>query len=121
VEIIRRSSGKSIDEIAEMIFMKSIEILGGLRRLMEYRNLTWLPSLAESAYAVALRNEALKTHSEIAKELGIAENTVKNILSADEDRVMEYLIGNNMEKPKEHIAGGIAKLAYRALKKEGRI
>ncbi len=121
MEVIRRPSGKSVDEIAEMIFMKSIEILGGLRKLIEYRNLTWLPSLAESAYAVALRNEALKTHTEIAKELGIAESTVKNILSADEKRVMEYLSGDEMRKPKEHIAGGIAKLAYRALKKEGRI
>jgi len=121
VEIIRKPAGKSIDEVAEMIFMKSIEMLGGLRRLIEYRNLTWLPSLAESAYAVALRNVALKTHSEIAKELGIAESTVKNILSADEERVMEYLSGDEVSKPREHIAGGIAKLAYRALKKEGKI
>ena len=34
---------------------------------MEYRNLARLPSLAESTYAVVLRNEAVKTYSEIAK------------------------------------------------------
>ena len=57
-----------------------------------------------------------KTYSEIAKELGILESTVKNILSADERKILDYLEGEESKKPKEHIAGEIAKLAYRSLK-----
>ena len=121
MEIIKKPKGKNVDEIAEMVFMKGIEILGGLKKLIEYRNLTWLPSLAESSYAVVLRSEAMKTYSEIAKELGIAETTVKNILSADEERVLDYIKGDEEKRPKEHIAGGIAKLAYKALKTNGKI
>ncbi len=105
----------NIDEIAERIFHESIRILGGLKNLVEYRNLTWLPSLAEAAYVVALKNEAIKTNREIAEFLGITEQTVKKILSADENRVMEYLKGEG-EKEKEHIAGGLAKLAYKAIR-----
>ena len=105
---------RNIDAVAERIFHESIRILGGLKNLVEYRNLTWLPSLAEAAYVIALKNESIKTNREIAEYLGITEQTVKNILSADEDRVMEYLKGESREK--EHVAGGIAKLAYRAIK-----
>ncbi len=117
MEVISRAVGreKKIDSIAERIFHESIRILGGLKKLVEYRNLTWLPSLAEAAYVVALKNEAIKTNREIAEFLGITEQTVKNILSADENRVKEYISGG-IERPKEHIAGGIAKLAYRAIK-----
>ncbi len=105
---------RNIDAVAERIFHESIRILGGLKNLVEYRNLTWLPSLAEAAYVIALKNESIKTNREIAEYLGITEQTVKKILSADEYRVMEYLKGESREK--EHVAGGIAKLAYRAIK-----
>jgi len=50
--------------------MISLESINGLRRLVEYRNLTWLPSLAEATYVVVLKNEAFKTYGEIARELG---------------------------------------------------
>lgn len=119
MEVIARPKGGNVDKMAEKVFMKSIELLGGLKKLVEYRNLTWLPSLAEAAYVVVLKNEALKTYSEIARELGITENTVKNIATADESKVMEYIHGELEERPKEHIAGGIAKLAYRKLKESG--
>ena len=105
----------NIDEIVERIFHESLRILGGLKKLVEYRNLTWLPSLAEAAYVIALKNEAIKTNREIAEYLGITEQTVKKILSADENKVMEYLRGEG-EKEKEHVAGGLAKLAYKAIK-----
>ena len=103
------------------MFHESIRLLGGLRKLVEYRNLTWLPSLAEAAYVVVLKNETFKTYSEIARELGITEQTAKNIATADEEEVRKYIEGELDEKPKEHIAGGIAKLAYRNLKEEGRL
>lgn len=106
-----------VDYMAERVFHESINILGGLKKLIEYRNLTWLPSLAEAAYAVVLRNELYKTHSEIAKELGITEQTVKNILKADEEEIKKYLEGE-LEKVDEHKAGGIAKLAYKRVKEE---
>ncbi len=120
-EVIARPKGGDVDKMAEKVFHESIRLLGGLRKLVEYRNLTWLPSLAEAAYVVVLKNETFKTYSEIARELGITEQTAKNIATADEEEVRKYIEGELDEKPKEHIAGGIAKLAYRNLKEEGRL
>ncbi|HDN82934.1 MAG TPA: KaiC associated regulatory domain-containing protein [Candidatus Altiarchaeales archaeon] len=119
MEIITKPKGGNIDKMAENVFISSLKILGGLRKLIEYRNLTWLPSLAEAAYVVVLRNEAVKSYGEIAKELGITEQTAKNIINADEEKVKAYLEGSLEERPSEHIAGGIAKLAYKKLKEEG--
>ncbi|NPA75284.1 MAG: KaiC associated regulatory domain-containing protein [Euryarchaeota archaeon] len=117
MEILRKPVGgeANIERIAERIFHESIRIAGGLKGLVEYRNLTWLPSLAEASYVIALKNEAIKTNREIAEYLGITEQTVKNILSADERAVEEYLKGER-DKADEHIAGGLAKLAYHRIK-----
>ncbi len=106
-----------VDHLAERVFQESIKILGGLRKITYYRNLTWLPSLAEAAYIVVLKGELLKTNREIAEELGITEQTVKNVLQADEKEVERYIAGE-VEKVDEHKAGGIAKLAYKRVKKE---
>ncbi len=121
MEVIAKPKGGDIDKMAEKVFMESIAILGGLRKLVQYRNLTWLPSLAEAAYVVILKNEAAKTYKEIAEFLGITEQTARNIATADEEKVLEYLEGELEERPKEHIAGGIAKYAYRKLKESGKL
>ena len=109
-----------IDALAEQVFHESINLLGGLRKLIEYRNLTWLPSLAEAAYAVVMKEEMMKTHKEIALELGLTPQTVQNILRADAKEVEKYIKGE-VEKVDEHKAGGIAKLAYEKVKKEKRV
>lgn len=109
-----------IDAMAEQVFQESINILGGLRKLIEYRNLTWLPSLAEAAYAVVMKEELMKTHKEIAFDLGLAPQTVQNILRADAKEVERFIKGE-IEKVDEHKAGGIAKLAYERVKRERRI
>ncbi len=119
MEVIKPVGG-NIDEMAEKVFMESIRILGGLKKLVEYRNLTWLPSLAEAAYVIVLKNEAFKTYSQIAEILGITEQTAKNIATADEEKVKEYVMEGG-ERPGEHIAGGIAKLAYKKLKQAGEL
>ena len=121
MEVIAKPKGGDIDKMAEKVFFESIRQLGGLKKLIEYRNLTWLPSLAEAAYVIILKNEAMKTYKEIAQELGITEQTVKNIATADEEEVIKYIEGEIEERPKEHIAGGLAKLAYKKLKEEGKL
>lgn len=108
---------ENVDELAEKVFHECINILGGLKKLMEYRNLTWLPSLAEASYVVVLKEELMKTNREIAETLGITEQTVRNILQADEEEVKRY-IGGETEKVDEHKAGGIAKLAYKNIKRK---
>ncbi len=121
VEVIARPKGGNIDKMAEKVFMEALSILGGLKKLVQYRNLTWLPSLAEAAYVVVLKNEAMKTYREIAEFLGITETTARNIATADEEKVLEYIEGELEERPKEHIAGGLAKLAYNRLKESGKL
>ena len=105
-----------VDALAEQVFQESISILGGLKNLMEYRNLTWLPSLAVAAYVVIMKEEMMKTHKEIAYELGLTPQTVQNILRAKAEKVEKYVKGR-AEKVDEHVAGGIAKLAYEKIKK----
>lgn len=120
MEVISKPVAAGIDAMAEQVFAESIALLGGLRKLVEYRNLTWLPSLAEAAYVVVMRNEAMKSYAEIARELGITEQTARNIATAKEEKVKAYL-AQEVESAGEHIAGGLAKLAYQKLKKEGRL
>ena len=119
MEIIKlESSEKDIDEMAKKVFLEAIELLGGLKKLIEYRNLTWLPSLANAAYAVVLKNEAFLTNSEIAAKLGLTKQTVERILESREEEV-EKFIKRELEHIDEHRAGGLAKLAYKKLKSEG--
>ncbi len=121
MEIITKPiASVDVDSMASKVFMEAINLAGGLRRIIEYRNLTWVPSLAEAAYAVVLKNEALKTTREIAAELGVTPQTIENILSADPEEVRKYIAGEKLEID-EHIAGGLAKLAYQKLKKENRL
>ncbi|MEO2068117.1 MAG: bacterio-opsin activator [Desulfurobacteriaceae bacterium] len=108
------------DSLALRVFLKALEIIGGPRKIFEYRNLTWIPSLMEAAYAVVLKEEAFKTDEEIAEFIGITKQTVKNMLSADPDIVLKKLSGELESKEiKVHTAGGLAKLAYKEVK-EGR-
>ena len=106
------------DALALRVFLKALEILGGPRQLFIYRNLTWLPSLMEAAYAVVLKNEAFKTEDEIAEFIGITKQTVRNMLSADPELVLKKLQGELESKEvKVHTAGGLAKLAYQEVKR----
>lgn len=113
---------KELNRLAERVFYKSIELLGGLLNLAEYRTLTWLPSLARACFTVVLKNEYLKTEREIAEFLGISVNTVRNILRADPDKAiyrvehLDELTEEEKKRLKVHIAGGIAKLAYDKVK-----
>jgi len=105
------------DALALEVALKAIEVAGGMRKLVHYRNLTWVPSLIEAAYVVVLHEEARKTPEEIAAELGITRQTVENVLRADPKGVLERLEGERGEAElKTHIAGGLARLAYQALK-----
>lgn len=110
----------NIDELAMKVFIKALEIAGGPRRLIELRNLTWVPSLIEASYAVVMSEEQNKTADEIARFLGVGTQTVRNILRADteavEKRISEAASGD--ESVRTHIAGGLAKKAYKNLKSE---
>ena len=119
MEVIKPVNGEElINSLAKKVFMECIEMLGGLKKLVEYRHLTWLPSLAEAAYVVVMKNEGLMNNMQIAEKLGITKQTVENILRADEEEVKKFLQGD-VEKVDEHKAGGLAKLAYKKIKNEG--
>jgi len=110
---------KDIDAIAVRVFLKALEILGGPRKLIEYRNLTWLPSLMVASYAVILYNESHKTADEIAQFLGSTKNTIRNMLKAEIEILKEKLKGEveiPKSKIKNHTAGALAKLAYEEIK-----
>ena len=106
-----------VDAVAIRVFLKALEILGGPRKLIELRNLTWVTSLMEAAYAIVLAEEAFKTEDDIADFLGLTRQTVRNILRAEPELVLKKLEGELHEKtPRAHTAGGLAKLAYREIK-----
>ena len=112
-----------LDRKALDVFHRCLDMLGGPRKLFEYKRLTWLPSLMEAVYVIVLSQEYAKTAREIAAELGLSTQTVRNILNASantvEAKIKAILEGEEVEKNKKtHIAGGLAKLAYDSLKKE---
>lgn len=110
------------DGLSLAVFLKCLELIGGPRRLFELRNLTWVPSLMEASYAVVLREHFNRTEDEIARFLGLSRASVRNILRADPEAVRERLEGVLQERRRSahvHIAGGLARLAYRTIRLEG--
>ncbi|WP_297887408.1 bacterio-opsin activator [Sulfurihydrogenibium sp.] len=113
---------QDVEHLVSRVFFKSIDLLGGLSKLAEYRTLTWLPSLARASYVIVLRDEYLKTEEEIAEKVGLTKNTVRNILRADPTlalekiKKLEELAKEELKEMKVHTAGGIAKLAYKMVK-----
>ncbi len=111
-----------IEIFAGRVFFKCIDLLGGLNKLALFRTLTWLPSLARASFAVVLREEYLKTEDEISKYVGLTRNSVRNILRAKieiEPEKLEEFLSEEKEKGRDlkiHIAGSIAKLAYKLVK-----
>ena len=99
------------------VFHKAIDLMGGPRKLVEYRNLTWLPSLMTAAYVVVLSSEAGKTEDEIAAFLGISRQAVRMIRQADPAAVRERISGIPDKKRgyRYHIAGALARAAYQHL------
>jgi len=108
--------------LAERVFFKSIDLVGGLDRLAKYRNLTWLPSMARASFVIVLKEEFFKTEDEIAEFVGLSTTTVRQILRADPNLALykiEHLDELSEEEKKQlkvHTAGGIAKLAYKYVK-----
>jgi probable regulatory domain-containing protein len=76
----------------------------------------------EASYAVVLREHFNRTEDEIAQFLGLTRQSVRNILRANPEAVRERLEGALEERRRTayvHIAGGLAKLAYRTIRTEG--
>ena len=108
----------------DKVFFKVIDLLGGIKKLAEFRSLTWLPSLARAVYAVILKEEYLKSDEEIAEKLGLATNTIKTMLRANPEaaiiKIKQMEEGEELKKDlRIHTAGALAKLAYN-LVKEGK-
>ncbi len=120
--VIAEPVEQDLEALVLRVFLKSIDVLGGLSKLADYKTLTWLPSLARAAYCVVLREEYLKSEEEIAQRVGLTIQTVRNILRADTSKVMEKLksieelIEEEKKDLKVHTAGGVAKLAYKLVK-----
>jgi probable regulatory domain-containing protein len=110
------------EKLVREVFFEVLDILGGLKRLAEFRTLTWLPSLARASYVLVLREYFGKSEEEIAKELGITKQTVRNILRAKPEEALERiknledLAREEREDERTHIAGGIARVAYERVK-----
>lgn len=115
-------NAQDIENLVTRVFFKSVELLGGMSKLAEYRTLTWLPSLARASYVVVLKEQYIKTDEEIAEIVGLTKNTVRNILRADPEmalrkiKSLEEMLKEESKELKVHTAGGVAKLAYREVK-----
>jgi len=120
--VILQPVNVDVEPLVLRVFLKSIDLIGGLQKLAEYKTLTWLPSLARASFAVVLREEYLKTEEEIADFVGLTKQTVRNILRADPNLALEKikrieeLTEEEKKELKVHTAGGLAKLAYKLVK-----
>ncbi|MCD6362539.1 MAG: regulatory domain protein [Synergistetes bacterium] len=115
VEILKPKE-EDYDNLALETFAMVIKELGGPKKMIQYRQLTWLPSLMEACYAIVLSEKGKKTADEIAKILGITKETVRRILSADPEAVKKKIEGEERDIS-VHTAGGLAKLAWGKIKK----
>jgi len=121
-DISTQFNENDLEALVTKVFLKSIDLLWGLKQLALYRTLTWLPSLARSAFVIVLREEYLKSELEIAEYVGLTKNTVRNILRADPELAMyklKHLDELTKEQKKElkvHIAWWIVKIAYKLVK-----
>ncbi len=116
-EVIQKTD---VDTMALRVFLKALDLLGGPRKLVEYRHLTWLPSLMAAAYVVVLTQAAAKTEDEVAAFLGLARTSVRNIRRADPARVQAKL-SQELKQAKTlraHVAGALARWAYEEVQKE---
>ncbi len=113
-----KDADKDRDEKVLKMLVEAIRIMGGPQKLAGMRNLTWLPSLIRAMYAVLLR-QAGYTYDEIASKLGITRATVEKMLTADEEAIKKKIEGVSEEEIDEHVAGGIAKLAYKEMLRRG--
>ncbi len=116
VEVLRPQE-ENYDELALQLFSEVIKELGGPKKMIQYKQLTWLPSLMEACYVIALHEKGKKTADEIASLLGITKETVKRILSADPEAVRKKIEGEEKDIS-VHTAGGLAKLAWEKRKSQ---
>ena len=111
-----------LEALVTKVFLKSIDLIWGLKKLVEYRTLTWLPSLARAAFVIVLKEEYIKSELEIAEFVGLTKNTVRNILKADPQvalyklKHLDELTAEQKKELKVHIAWWIAKIAYKMIK-----
>lgn len=120
---------KPIEEEPELwatrVFLKTLDILGGLKNLAEFRALTWLSSLARAAIVIVLREVFNKTEEEIAEYVGVTRDTVKHILHASPEEALAKAksLGELSEKEREkipvHMAGGLTRKAFELIKNRG--
>ncbi len=104
------------DALAMRIFLKALELAGGPQKLIEYRNLTWIPSLLQAAFVLVLSREFNKSAQEIAETLGVSTQTVRNILSASVEKVKEKLASElDSREVRVHTAAGLAQWAYQEI------
>jgi len=110
---------KKREEKVLKMLLEVINILGGPKRIAEFRTLTWIPSIIKASYALLLQDIG-KTTDEIARELGLTKATVQRMLRADEKEVFRKVTGELIDEEKfdEHVAGGLAKLAFKRLKEK---
>lgn len=111
-----------LDRQAWQVFQEAIALLGGPRGLVEHKRLTWLPSLMEAAYAVVLREAGHRSPDDIAHFLGLSTAAVRQILAASPEQVLARLEAQargegdwEAQAHRTHVAGGLAKLAWRRL------
>jgi|Deesub1362A_J573_1020465.scaffolds.fasta_scaffold00012_153 hypothetical protein len=104
------------DEQVLRMLIEAMRILGGPRKLVHMRNLTWIPSLVRACYALLLR-DAGYTYEAIAEKLGSTKATVQKMLSADPEAVLRKIQSEEDVEIDDHVAGGIAKLAYKEMRR----
>ncbi len=104
------------DEQVLRMLIEAMRILGGPRKLVYMRNLTWIPSLVRACYALLLR-DAGYTYEAIAEKLGSTKATVQKMLSADPEAVLRKIQSEGDIEIDDHVAGGIAKLAYKEMRR----
>lgn len=98
------------------LFLASVDAAGGLSCMVEERRLGWLPEMALSSYAIILQEREHRELQEIADLLGTTRDNAESILTGAADEAPDLIKRLPPDDPqeREHIAGGIVKIAFRS-------
>lgn len=109
-----------VDDKAMRVFVKSLELAGGIGDLVKTGTHAILPALLESSYVIVLKNEKHQANDEIADYIGISTGEVSEILEAPtEGAAIRFTQSSDEDIPEiGNAAGGLAKSAYQVIRRE---
>jgi hypothetical protein len=85
---------EQVDELVLKVFLKALDIVGGPRKLILYRHLTWVPSLIGGLLCGCIEGKIFQDGIGNSEHPWFDKATVRNILTAKTEGIRKILRPN---------------------------